>query len=292
MEQQPSWCSEHILIVDDDDATRSLYRRALARAGLSTLEASSGFDALDRLHSRRIALVLLDSDMPGLTGMDVIEKIRRDARIAMVPVVMVTAADGLEAKVAGLQAGADDYLAKPVDLEELVARVHTQLRRSGTWQDAALASRRKASLIESLASMPHGASPAVTAAHVSALLQHELADSAIVVFGADGATVLSSRGVFETAWPAGVDLEPGRAAQLRERSERGPWAGPNIAPDEADPLADAACGVPLSRDGHVFGALLLQPTPGAGSGGNLAVMSAAGAVAPVISLLLAPALYR
>jgi CheY-like chemotaxis protein len=288
--QSSSWCSEHILIVDDDDATRSLYRRALARAGLATLEASSGFDALDRLHSRRIALVLLDSEMPGLSGMDVIEKIRRDARIAMVPIVMVTAADALEAKVAGLQAGADDYLAKPVDLEELVARVRTQLRRSGSWQDAALASRRKASLIESLAAMNYGASPAVTASQVCGLLQGELADAAIVVFGADGASVLSSRGALESTFPAGVELEPERAAGLRELIERGPWAGPNVGSDVTGPITDAACGVPLARDGHVFGALLLQPP--SGGTGNLAVMSAAGAVAPVISLLLAPALYR
>jgi DNA-binding response OmpR family regulator len=285
-------CSEHILIVDDDDATRSLYRRALAREGLSTLEASSGFDALDRLHSRRIALVLLDSEMPGLTGMDVIEKIRRDARIAMVPIVMVTAADALEAKVAGLQAGADDYLAKPVDLEELVARVRTQLRRSGSWQDAALASRRKASLIESLAGMNHGASPAVTASQVCGLLQDELADAAIVVFGADGASVLGSRGALEATFPAGVELEPARAARLRELIERGPWAGPNAGSDVTGPLADAACGVPLARDGHVFGVLLLQPASTPGGTGNLAVMSAAGSVAPVISLLLAPAFYR
>jgi DNA-binding response OmpR family regulator len=289
-EQSPTFCSEHILIVDDDDATRALYRRALANAGFSTLEASSGFDALDRLHSRRIALVLLDSEMPGLTGTEVIEKIRRDARVAMVPIVMVTAADALEAKVAGLQAGADDYLAKPIDLTELVARVRTQLRRSGSWQDISLASRRKATLLESLASMAHGASPAVTAAQVCALLQAELADCAIVVFGGDHATVLSSGGTFAASWPPGVDLDFDDAARLRELSERGPWAGPNTGSDGTGPLADAACGVPLTRDGRAFGALLLAPPPG--GPGNLAVMSTAGAVAPVISLLLAPALYR
>jgi hypothetical protein len=127
---------------------------------------------------------------------------------------------------------------------------------------------------------------------VCSLLHDELADAAIVAFGVDSASVLSSRGTFESSMPAGADLDADRAARLRDLCERGPWAGPNDPGPDAGPFAPAACGVPLTRDGRVFGSLLLDAPTGPAAPSNMALMSAAGSVAPVISLLLAPALYR
>ncbi|MGQ0824647.1 MAG: EAL domain-containing response regulator [Actinomycetota bacterium] len=125
-----------VLIVDANESTRELFARALHRVGLSTVQASNGVRALEIAQRENITLMLLDSQMPGLTGVEVLEQLRRRPETTLLPVVMVTAENGLNAKVAGLAAGADDYVAKPVDIEELVARVRSQLRRVGAWQEA------------------------------------------------------------------------------------------------------------------------------------------------------------
>lgn len=122
-----------VLVVDDDDEVRGLFVRALERAGFATWECDGGTKAIEAFRTREPAVVLLDSRMPEVDGLAVLRQIRADATRRAIPIIFVTAKGEVSEQVAGLNAGAADYLVKPVPLLELVARVRTQLRfRGGT----------------------------------------------------------------------------------------------------------------------------------------------------------------
>src|SRR5205823_10010758 len=124
-------CAENpILVVDDDRASRRLLARTLTAAGYACAEAESGEEALELVRKRPFCLLLLDYDMPGLDGADVSKQIRADPSpaVAQIPVIMLTAHGGEESEVLCLQAGADDFVTKPVNAAVLRARIETQLR--------------------------------------------------------------------------------------------------------------------------------------------------------------------
>lgn len=114
-----------ILIVDDEPRNVKLLADLLAAEGYEVSSAASGDEALAR---PRPDLMLLDVVMPGMSGYEVCRAIRADPRTAILPIVMVTAVDPVEERVRGLEAGADDFLSKPVDPEELLVRVRSLLR--------------------------------------------------------------------------------------------------------------------------------------------------------------------
>jgi two-component system response regulator MprA len=118
-----------VLVVDDDEAVRSALTHALHRDGYEVSTASDGAAALAELLQLRHDAVVLDVLMPEPGGLDVCREIR--ARGDDTPILMLTARDLVSDRVAGLDAGADDYLAKPFALEELRARLRALLRRSG-----------------------------------------------------------------------------------------------------------------------------------------------------------------
>src|SRR4051794_12626794 len=116
-----------VLVVDDEVDVRTLIRLLLERAGLDVTEASSGREALRRLHQVRPDLVILDVTMPDLDGWQTLERVRD---LSEVPVLMLTARAGELDKVRGLRGGADDYVTKPFGRQELLARVEALLRRT------------------------------------------------------------------------------------------------------------------------------------------------------------------
>ena len=116
-----------ILVVDDEDHTRALLR-AMLGGQHRVLEAANGPAALDLLEAEQVDLVLLDVMMPGMNGYDVCQKIKQRAGEPLLPVLLVTALSEQEQKNLGLQAGADDFLTKPVDRRELLLRVRAFLR--------------------------------------------------------------------------------------------------------------------------------------------------------------------
>jgi two-component system response regulator MprA len=119
-----------ILVVDDERAVRESLRRALELEGYEIELAEDGRQALDRLDAEvQPDAVILDVLMPGVDGLEVCRTLR--ARGSWLPVLMLTARTQVEDRVEGLDAGADDYLAKPFALEELLARLRALLRRSG-----------------------------------------------------------------------------------------------------------------------------------------------------------------
>jgi two-component system response regulator MprA len=117
-----------ILVVDDTLALRTSLRRALAHEGYDVALSPNGNDALHVISDQRPDLVILDVVMPGLDGVGVCRALRLAGDAT--PVLLLTVRDGVADRVAGLDAGADDYLVKPFALEELLARVRALIRRS------------------------------------------------------------------------------------------------------------------------------------------------------------------
>jgi len=122
--------NEQILVADDDATSRKLLVRILSRAGYSCTQASDGIEALASLHAEPPSLLLLDFDMPGMDGAEVLRQLRRDAEaaIAQLPTIMLTGHGGEESEVSCLEAGADDFVTKPINEAVLRARIETQLR--------------------------------------------------------------------------------------------------------------------------------------------------------------------
>ena len=116
-----------ILVIEDDEAVRAALRRALTHAGYEVLLAADGEDGLLQAELALPDALVLDLNLPRVDGLDVCRRLRSVGN--RTPILMLTARDAVEDRVAGLEAGADDYLAKPYDLRELQARLHAILRR-------------------------------------------------------------------------------------------------------------------------------------------------------------------
>jgi len=119
--------SMRVLIVEDTPAVARLLKQSVAEAGFSPEVEGDGVSALARVQSDSFDLVLLDWMLPGLSGLEVCRRMRQDGQTT--PVLMLTARDTTEDKVAGLDAGADDYIVKPFAVVELLARMRALMRR-------------------------------------------------------------------------------------------------------------------------------------------------------------------
>jgi putative two-component system response regulator len=125
---RPGPASARILIVDDDQVVRETIQDSLEYLGYRTQGAGSAEEALDRIPAEAPDLILLDVRMPGITGIELCRQLKADQSTRFIPVVLLTAQGELDSRVAGLEAGADDYFTKPVHLRELGARVRSLLR--------------------------------------------------------------------------------------------------------------------------------------------------------------------
>ena len=118
-----------LLLVDDDPTNQDVLSRRLKRAGYTTEVAGSGYEALDVLSRRDVELILLDSMMPGLSGIELLRQLRQRYSPARLPIIMVTAMGESERVVEALNLGANDYISKPVDFPVALARIRAQLER-------------------------------------------------------------------------------------------------------------------------------------------------------------------
>lgn len=119
-----------ILVVEDKDSVVTLLRTLLEREGFAVTVAGTGPDALEAVRRERPDLVLLDLILPGLDGLEVCRRIREDPLIADLPIIILSGKEEERDKVIGLETGADDYITKPFQANELIARIKNGLRRS------------------------------------------------------------------------------------------------------------------------------------------------------------------
>ena len=145
-EQAQALTAFRVLVVDDDPDMASFLARLLVQQGMQAEIAADGAVALDMIAAQPPDLVLMDVQMPGPNGFDICRRLKRQESTALLPVVLVTALEDHDSRVRGIEAGADDFLSKPVSREELIARVKTLRRLHETRKE--LESRRLAAEVQ------------------------------------------------------------------------------------------------------------------------------------------------
>jgi two-component system phosphate regulon response regulator PhoB len=125
----------NVLVVDDEVAIRDMIQYALEKAGMTVQTASDAHEALLRISESRPDIILMDWMMPGVSGLDLTRRLRKDAYTEDIPIIMLTAKVTEDDRVAGLEAGTDDYVIKPFSPRELLARIRAVMRRSNPADD-------------------------------------------------------------------------------------------------------------------------------------------------------------
>jgi two-component system, OmpR family, KDP operon response regulator KdpE len=125
----PVMSAEPVLVVDDSPQIRRALRTILISQGFVVLDARTGEEALDLIRKERVEIVLMDVNLPGMSGLETCREIRRSSDV---PIIMLTVRNSERDKVQAFDAGADDYIVKPFGAEELTARMRATLRRSGS----------------------------------------------------------------------------------------------------------------------------------------------------------------
>lgn len=124
-----------VLVVEDETAIRDMIQFALRRAGMDVEGAADAREALSMISDRRPDIILMDWMMPGVSGIELTRRLRREPVTSDIPIIMLTARITEDDKVAGLEAGTDDYIIKPFSPRELIARINAVLRRTSPADD-------------------------------------------------------------------------------------------------------------------------------------------------------------
>lgn len=192
--------TQRILVVEDDALTSSMIRLNLAHEGFDVVVETAGETALARLDSEHFDLLVLDYMLPGLDGQDVLQVVRQ--RGIGTPVLMVTARSETPLKVKALERGADDYLTKPFDVDELVARAKALIRRSQAAQE--LPSDRRARMGRVEVDFVRMKATDVATGEVHDLSEKEA--GLLETFAREPGTVLTRADLIEEVW--GMDANP------------------------------------------------------------------------------------
>ena len=257
-----------ILVVDDDVGIRELLSTCLRRAGFEVLSAASGEFALEVLAADRVDLVVLDAGLPGISGTDVVRVLRQTPLTASLPVILLTGNGDEYSLVNGLRAGADDYLAKPIQLDELVARVGAHLRSHAAWSNAVADDlRRRSSVVEALSHLTLASSPEQAAESVVAVLGRQTDCDFIAVTQLLGGDRLRDLATFQRNTPirhSATLLSAALSRRYAARARLGPWtenvwdrgkekgSAPVAATD-----AGIGVGAPIYAGGELVGLLWL-----------------------------------
>jgi putative two-component system response regulator len=198
-----------ILVADDQASNRELLDEFLSAQGFSVITVADGVSALEQLGATQIDLVLLDVMMPGMTGFQVCENIKSNPRTDLIPVVLLTALSDKQDRLEGIKAGADDFLTRPVDTSELLARVRSLLKLKFRTDEL----ERAESVLFSLARSIESKDP-YTHGHCERLAGYSVALGKLVGLSADEITALHRAGVVhdigKVAVPDSILLKPGR----------------------------------------------------------------------------------
>lgn len=132
--------SNVVLVIEDEQEVREMLSFSLSRSGFEVWEAASAEEALRRLEGPLPSLLIIDWMLPGMSGVDLARRLRRDEQTSNLPIIMLTARGEQADKLKSFDSGVDDYITKPFSPRELVARMRALLRRSGTPEDGVLKS--------------------------------------------------------------------------------------------------------------------------------------------------------
>lgn len=238
--------------------------------------------------------MLLDAGLPGMGGHEVLAAMRARPAGRRVPVLFVTGAGEIEDRVRGLEAGADDYVVKPVDVDELVARVGAQLRQQATWQALTDELERRLDTVLMLRRVRRAETAEATARQVCAELVGfpSIDGAAILTVRTSGEVVpIAVSGALTARFRAGEPLAPHVAHPFLARLRRGPWADSGD-PSEGSALVDIGglAVAPLLGNRGPIGAIVLSgPQDPRRSG---ALLSAAIDFSVVVGALINPELER
>jgi putative two-component system response regulator len=178
-----------VLVVDDDPTARLFFRRLLDDAGYVVKEAVDGAAALQAISALSPDVVLLDIELPEIDGFEVCRRVRQNAATRLTPVIIVTGFQALEQRIEGLEAGADDFLTKPVDQRELLARVRSLARIKSYTDDLDSA----AAIIMTVATMIE-ARDGYSQGHCSRMANYALRLGRMLQFGDDDLQALHRGG--------------------------------------------------------------------------------------------------
>jgi EAL domain-containing protein (putative c-di-GMP-specific phosphodiesterase class I)/DNA-binding response OmpR family regulator len=264
-----------ILVVDDMDDIRAVIGLALRRAGFEVLEASSGQAALDIVQAETVDMIVLDMGMPAMSGIQVVEHLRSRAETATLPVLLMTGSGDEFSVVAGLEAGADDFLPKPIRLDELVARVNAHLRKHAAWTHVVEDElRTRASVVAALGDVAISTVPDEAAEAVVRELatRTDSAFVAVLQVGASGqlqelATYDRSSGVRR----GGRVLAPTLARHVLARAHDGPWVEDVKPAEPGQPVSsyptaalELVAGAPIYARDELVGILTIGVADHAG----------------------------
>lgn len=264
--KQSDTAPAEILLVDDDAAVRHLLERALGAEGHRVRQAEGGEEALRAIAAHVPDLVICDLHMPGIDGLEVCRRLKSDEATRHLPFVLVTGTTDRDSRLRGLEAGADDYLTKPVDLGELFARTRSLLRAKRLDDEV----RRQRQVLESLLAIS-SFTPGY-AAQPDRLFADFLQRTAELLRAAQVAIVLERREQtpeIVACWPpeaggavAAKIASTGAMGLLLARAEP-LHVGPADAALQASlGLAETFAGVPIhALDGHVIGAVAAFGVP-------------------------------
>jgi len=230
-----------ILVVDDDSVVRGLVALSLRKAGLSVLEADNGQAALETIEAEVVGVVVCDVGMPGMSGIEVVQELRRRPETATLPVILMTGSGDEQSVVAGLEAGATDFLAKPVRLDELVARVRAHLRTQTAWSNLLqdeLALR--SGVVAALGSLALSGVPEETAEAVVHEISRRTDNAFVSVAQVTGHQRMQELATFnrrDGIRRGGESFSPDLAGYLLGRARDGPWVEAVSPVGPAEPTA-------------------------------------------------------
>jgi EAL domain-containing protein (putative c-di-GMP-specific phosphodiesterase class I)/CheY-like chemotaxis protein len=257
---------QSILVVDDDAAVRRVFERILTRSGFAVRQAASGEAALTEIAHHHADVVVLDACMPGIGGIGVVRSLRAAPETRTLPVIMVTGQSDVTQRVHGLEAGANDYLSKPADPDELVARVRALLRGNEAWREALDEMwRLRSDLVESLSRIHREVDePNQALAAACELLAGVpgVAAAAVTTFEGECVRLVASTG-FPNAKVGRVEA-PQVGERLRRHAREGPWTD-DIQPRPARSHGGAVAYAPLVSHDQLLGVLALGADPDLGS---------------------------
>ena len=293
-----------VLVVDDADDLRRLITIALRRGDFEVLEAANGEVALQIIDVQHVDVIVLDMGLPGMSGTDVVRALRARPDTLTLPVLLMTGSGTSQSVIDGLDAGADDFLAKPVRLDELVARVRAHLRSHAAWSRVVADELRvRASVVAALGHMTLSTEPEAAAEAVVNELGRRTDAPFIGVLqlvSGDRLQPLASYTRSDGVIRGGPALPAARTEYLLSKARAGPWSEriAEQAPGEADnpfwaPGLALMAGAPIYAGDTIVGLLNI----GAGAAGATAslgeqakLMAAAIDYASILTAVAGPAL--